>query len=183
MLLKLSQGKILKWGPILETLFKIIVIGLLVGVCVYDYRTYRIPNNISLILLALFPIAYLLGSLPSVQPIFGFPVSGVLQNALLGFLVVTLVTLPQYLLGWMGGGDFKVIMTSSLWVGFINLQYAAFWMTLAGGVLAMTYILLRKQKQWSEINFLKPVYAKTRGVPYGIAISFGAIPCVAGFFG
>jgi prepilin peptidase CpaA len=169
----------------LELLFKLAVCGLLISVCVYDYKTYRIPNNISLILLALFPIAYILGGISPSGQIFSnwFQfVPNNIVNAILGILIVTLVTLPQYLLGWMGGGDFKVIMTSSLWIGFHNLQYAAFGMALSGGVLAISYIFIRRHKNWNEINFLKPVFAKTQGVPYGIAISIGAIPCIMGMF-
>ena len=168
---------------ILELVFKIAVCSLLLAVCYFDYRTYRIPNKISLILICLFPIAFVVGGLPVVSAIFpNLEISAIVQNALLAFIVVTAITLPQYILGWMGGGDFKVIMTSSLWVGFHNLQYATFCMALSGGMLAVIYIVLRKQKYLSEVSFLKPVFAKTRGVPYGIAISAGVIPTVLGIF-
>jgi prepilin peptidase CpaA len=78
----------------------------------------------------------------------------------------------------MGGGDVKLLAALGLWVD-IN---AGIWLLatvlLAGGALALIYILVRvaRGQRIGRKN-------ETKGIPYGIAIAAGAALIFAGQYG
>lgn len=70
--------------------------------------------------------------------------------------------------GLMGGGDVKLFAALGLWVdlrGGLGLITAVF---LAGGVIALAYVLARKLRRSGRAKGPAP------GIPYGIAIAAGA---------
>jgi len=85
------------------------------------------------------------------------------QNALVFAVLLTLGTL-MFAADKIGGGDVKFFAGVGLWV---NL-YAGIWLVstslLAGGVLALIYIAVRHLRGG----------AKSKGIPYGMAIAAGA---------
>jgi prepilin peptidase CpaA len=134
-----------------------------------DLTSYLIPNWISLALVAAFiPAALALG----------LPMSEIALCAGLGAgaLVAGMV---MFALGWIGGGDAKLFAASALWLGWpACLSYVAF-TGLAGGGLALALIGLRS-------GWVRPFLAggprwfgrltdPAEGVPYGVAIAFGAL--------
>jgi prepilin peptidase CpaA len=68
---------------------------------------------------------------------------------------------------WLGGGDVKLFAATGLWVGFEAAPWLLAAIFLAGGVVAILYIIVRKArgKKRSEAN----------RIPYGVAIAAGAL--------
>ena len=94
------------------------------------------------------------------------------QNAVVFAVLLTGGTL-MFAAHKIGGGDVKLFAALGLWV---NLS-AGIWLLstslLAGGVLAVIYILVRHFRGG----------AKTKGIPYGLAIVTGASIVFAGQLG
>lgn len=72
-------------------------------------------------------------------------------------------------LGWVGGGDIKLVAALSLAVAPAFLPAALICMLLAGGVLAAAY--------WMKYRWWQHDIAD-RGLPYGVAICVGFYPLI-----
>jgi len=128
-----------------------------------DLQEYRIPNSVTLAIVALFPVYALL-------PGAGISVTGSLMLAA-GVLAGGTVL---FAFGVIGGGDVKLITAVSLWIGpgaFIEFLLV---MALVGGAVALLQI-----SHWrlGVAQFLtdrgEPDCAQTllgRHVPYAVAI-------------
>jgi prepilin peptidase CpaA len=158
-------------------LVKTIVLGLfaalVIGAAVRDLASFTIPNWISIALAAAFaPAALLLGvSLPDI---------GISVAVGAGMLVVGA---GMFALGWIGGGDAKLMAAAALWVGLRGLAPFAIYTALAGGLLAVALVALRS-------HWLRPLAAAGPGwtqrlatpgeaAPYGVAIAVGALAAFA----
>jgi len=101
----------------------------------------------------------------------GFPLE-LWQNALV-FGVILLCGFLMFAANKIGGGDVKLFASVGLWV---NIS-AGIWLVssalLAGGVLAVIYIIARQMRGG----------AKSKGIPYGLAIVTGASIVFAGQLG
>ena len=131
----------------------------------HDVSTMTIPNWVPIGLAAAFlPAAFAAGlpmQLVGLHLAFG---AGVL-----------LACAGLFYLGVFGGGDAKVIAAASLWTGLAGVSSFVMGMAIAGGVLAVSLILLRKMKlaptkEWA-IRLLSP----QEGAPYAVAIAIGAL--------
>ncbi len=91
------------------------------------------------------------------------------QNALVCIAILAIGT-PAFAAGWFGGGDIKLLAALGLWLDLkaaAGLLAAVF---IAGGVLGLIYIVLRRV---TRPHARSPKdYAR---VPYGVAIVFGAV--------
>ena len=108
----------------------LIAIGLVA--CVIDVWSRRIPNALTL-------SAALAGLLFHM-------VSGGLDGALAasgGWLVGTLLFLPFFVLGGMGGGDVKLLAALGAWLGPRDTVWLAAYSAIAGGVLGVVVALAR----------------------------------------
>ncbi|MEM5502870.1 prepilin peptidase [Ahrensia kielensis] len=97
---------------------------------------------------------------------------------LMAFAVVLSVTFAMFALGAMGGGDAKLLASSALWMGFSEhlLNYILM-SAMAGGVLAILIILLRKTSMAvyaGELPMLRQVI-DAKGIPYGVALAVGGL--------
>ena len=88
------------------------------------------------------------------------------QNAAV-FVGVLIVGTFAFARNWLGGGDVKLLAATGLWVGFEAAPWLLAAIFLAGGVVAILYIIVRKArgKKRSEAN----------RIPYGVAIAAGAL--------
>ena len=88
------------------------------------------------------------------------------QNAIIfaGILAVGTVAFARDL---MGGGDVKLLAAAGLWVGFSAAPWLLAAIFIAGGVLALIYIIVRKLRGKSR--------REAGRIPYGIAIAAGAL--------
>jgi prepilin peptidase CpaA len=146
--------------------FSLIFTGLLLAACISDLRSFRIPNALSLALIALFILRVLtladVALLPSHLMAFGLTVG-------LGFLV--------FAMGAIGGGDVKLIAVLALWFGMEHLSSFIVTTALAGGVLALFLIAVRSSMAGATAPSTNAPMLLRRNapVPYALPIAFAAL--------
>jgi prepilin peptidase CpaA len=104
----------------------------------------------------------------------GFPLA-LWQNVVV-FAVLLALGIPLFAAGKMGGGDVKLLACLGLWVDLRDGLWLLASVLLAGGILALVYILVRLARGAGRDK-------KSKGIPYGIAIAAGAALIFAGQFG
>lgn len=135
---------------------------------VSDFRTLKIPNGLSVAIVALFAAAYAAGP-DDFGPFWMHLAGGA------GMLVVTFL---MFAVGMIGAGDSKLGAALGLWVGLKGMLAYIFFMSLAGGVLGLCGLAIRKFKPaWSapEGSWIAQLQDGRNAVPYGIAIGIGAV--------
>lgn len=139
-----------------------------------DALSFRIPNWISLAIVALFPVAALAG---------GLSWAGVGLHLGVGALALA-AGLAMFALRWVGGGDAKLFAAAALWLGWpavvTFLAAAAF----AGGALAVVLIGMRstvlRPLMLMGPRWVARLAEPGEGVPYGVAIAIGALFALQG---
>jgi prepilin peptidase CpaA len=94
-------------------------------------------------------------------------------------LSVLLVTFCMFALGWVGGGDAKLIAATSLWFGLSNnlLNYFII-ATLIGGLLTIAIMNSRRHPlPWplSGSSWIVRLHDMNSGIPYGLALAAAAL--------
>lgn len=101
-----------------------LIIGTLALASVWDIKTQRVPNLISLAMFVIAVFALV------VQP---EPVS---VKALLASILVTMaITLPGYIKGWLGGADIKLLLALALLSSYEQML----WLLITAFVLFIIY--------------------------------------------
>jgi len=133
-----------------------------------DARTLRIPNWVSLSLVALFVPTALIAGMP--------------LEALMWHLIVAVGVLmfgiTLFAFGLFGGGDAKLLAACALWVGWPQVIWFLTAVVLVGGVLSLCVVGLRKGLgMWPDwlVRSAKGLFEPNKAIPYGIAIVAGAI--------
>lgn len=110
-----------------------LIFCLVLAACM-DYRTHRIPNwlvgwgsLLGVVLSWLYP--------PFHQTSAWWPIQGLVMGLAL--------FLPFYLLGVMGAGDVKLMAMVGAFIGPSHVLWAALYTLVAGGVLALVWVLVR----------------------------------------
>ena len=88
----------------------------------------------------------------------------------LGFLL--------FLRGYIGGGDAKLLAAISIWTGFDGLYAYFLFVAIAGGILALLLLgfrWFRLPNLFQRIAWLERLHSEKKHIPYGIAISSGAV--------
>lgn len=135
--------------------------------CISDVRALRIPNTHVIFILAAFVPAFVLA--PENFGLWWHPFA-----AAAVFLVITYV---MFVYRMLGAGDAKMGAALALWVGLPGLLPYVMYMAIAGGVLGIASIIIRKRKPFKnprEGSWVATVQAGGNAVPYGIAITVGA---------
>ena len=154
--------------------------GLLVtiGMCVLaawsDFKGFRIPNMVSLIIIAAFAVAFGVTTLTGQDAI----IFSALKSHLIAAGVVLLVTMLLFSLGALGAGDSKFATAVALWVGLPGLAAFLFYMAVIGGLLGGISLVLKRVKPLKNPpagTWLAKAQAGHNAVPYGIAIAIGAV--------
>jgi prepilin peptidase CpaA len=133
-----------------------------------DLLTMTISNRVSLALVAGFLVLAVAGGM-------GLP--DILSHIGAGAAVLA-VAFSCFAMGWVGGGDAKVVSTVALWFGFAHLMNYLLYASVFGGALTL---LLLQFRQWplpyvlTGQAWLMKLHAKESGVPYGIALAIGAL--------
>ena len=129
-----------------------------------DLFTMTIPNRVSILLVASFAIVAWIVSPPWV----------VLSKHLMIAAIVFVSALAMFAMGWLGGGDAKLLSAASLWIGYDLFVPYLVYVTLIGGVLAL--ILLRYRQvtvlpTWvTNQPWALRLHEKKCGMPYGVAL-------------
>ncbi|MCG6121685.1 MAG: prepilin peptidase [Microvirga sp.] len=142
--------------------------GLIILAAIYDMFTMTIPNAISLALLALFVVIA-----PFVSPDWTTPLMHLGAGAL-----VLAVGIGLFAMGWVGGGDVKLAAATVLWIGFGGVLEYLFVAALAGGLLTLAILALRRLPLPATAlawGWLDRLHDSRNGVPYGIALAAAAI--------
>jgi len=134
---------------------------------VSDLLTMTIPNRLSIALaLAFFALA---------------PVAGLGWSDILGHMgacsAVLLCGILLFSMGWLGGGDAKLLAAASLWFGFEHLVEFLAYTAAFGGVLAAAILAYRNTPAgaFPLPGWAARLHAKGGGMPYGIAVAAGAL--------
>ena len=133
---------------------------------IHDVATMTIPNWVSIAFAVLFlPAALLVGA----------DWASIGWHYLYGF-VGLIVCIGLFSVGVFGGGDAKLLPAVLIWMGpGATLPYI-YGIALSGGVLALVFILSRRLIPQTAIpGFLHRSVVEGPGVPYAVAIAFGAI--------
>ncbi len=148
-----------------------------------DYKGYKIPNLVSIVIIGAFAITYSGLTLLGHREVFFKPIGMHLGSALL----VLMVTGAMFAFKKLGAGDSKLATAIALWTGFSGLVPFLFYMSLSGGVIAGVSLYLQKKRPFttvSEGSWIDVVQKGGGVVPYGIAIAIGALSSFVylGFF-
>lgn len=133
-----------------------------------DARALRIPNAVSLSLLAIF--------LP-MSVVAGIGMEALAWHLGTGVLVLT-VGFALFAFGLFGGGDAKLMAAAAVWIGWEQVLYFAIAVVLVGGVLSLAVIVLRKGLGlWPDwlVQSAAGLFTPNKAIPYGIAITAGAL--------
>ena len=152
----------------IETALLLVFPALMAYAAASDLLTMTIPNRLSLALVAAFAV-FAIAS--------GLAWQAALLHLAAGAAVLA-ICFVLFALGWIGGGDAKLAAASALWLGFDTLIEYFFVASVAGGVLTLAILALRKlplpvmAPGW---DWLSRLHHPKTGVPYGIALSAAAL--------
>lgn len=130
----------------------------MIAAAVEDALRLRISNLTTLVVLAGAVVAAVLAG----------PTWALWQNVAAFAVLLVLGTLA-FSAGWLGGGDVKLFAASGLWFGFPSSVWFVALVFVAGGIVAIGYLLSRPFRK------AVPGQSKNAQVPYGIAIALGAL--------
>ena len=133
-----------------------------------DMLTMTIPNRVSLLLIAAFFVAAYFAGLSAQQ---------FLTHLGAGALVLV-VCFALFAAGVFGGGDAKLLASSSLWIGFDQLLPYVYAVAMFGGVLALAILVGRNKFPEGSMKvpaWVARLQSRESGIPYGLAISAAAL--------
>ncbi|MEO1700753.1 MAG: prepilin peptidase [Pseudomonadota bacterium] len=133
-----------------------------------DILTMTIANRISLLLI---------GGFVLVAPFIGLSWTDFAWHWA-AFVLVLTITFGLFAAGVMGGGDAKLMASTSLWIGFnMQLMEYAIAFTVAGGVLTLMLILLRNSALATYVGEIRVLWRMLdeKDIPYGVALAIGGL--------
>jgi prepilin peptidase CpaA len=132
-----------------------------------DLLTMKIPNWLSIGLCVAFVV---------IAPLSGLSGQQMLMHLATGALVL-IAGIALFALGWMGGGDGKILAVASLWIGFDQLVTFLAYVAIAGGVLAVAILAYRRVPAGALPlpGWAMRLHDPGEGIPYGLAIAAGAL--------
>lgn len=133
-----------------------------------DLFTMTIPNRISLAMVVAFF---------AVAPFMGFSAAAIASHAGAGMMMLV-VGFAMFMLGWLGGGDAKLLAAAALWIGFEQLVGYVALVAVAGGMLATAVLMYRSLtpplwlcgQAWAV-----RLHDRSGGIPYGIALAVAGL--------
>ncbi len=154
-------------NPMLHQFLMFCFFALTIAAALNDIREFRIPNTISLALLALYPLHVLASPVP--------------VGWLMALAVAALVFaagLSLFLCGLVGGGDVKFLAAASLWAGAALTPQLLLVMALAGGALGLMALAVQYIRRYRSTGIAGVIVPDTTvaapKLPYGVAIAAGA---------
>lgn len=133
-----------------------------------DLLTMRISNRLVLLLLGGFFLVALLVGLPL----------DLIGMHLAAAAVVLALSFSFFALGWIGGGDAKLVAATTLWFGFGGMLQYLLYASLLGGALTLSLLAVRR---WplplplKQVGWIDRLHDGKTGVPYGIALAVAGL--------
>ena len=150
----------------LSTIFAGLFFLLCAFACMKDMASLTIPNWVNAGIALTFLPAALFADISLAT--FGW-------HLLVGAVCFVLCFL-LFAFGAFGGGDAKMIPAAALWMGPVGVFPFLLWTAIAGGALALVVIMARKSiPEAFAPGFVRATMEEGNGVPYGVAITVGAI--------
>lgn len=151
-----------------------ILVAFVVTIVYTDWRWRRIPNA------ATYPVALaglVLGALEALPGSIG---GGGLVDHIAGLVLAFLVSWPLYAGGGMKAGDGKFLMAVGALRGVNFLIAAAFYGAIAGGIVALLFIVGRRLAARAAGESTSFGRLMKTWIPYGVALGIGALLALAG---
>ena len=129
-----------------------------------DLFTMKIPNKISLALIAAFIVAALY---------IRMPVDQILTHLGVG-LAVLAAGFVMFSMRLLGGGDAKLMAAGALWMGSEHALMYVGLTTAFGGLLSLLILAYRKfvpAEAWALPPWAMRLHVDGTGIPYGMAIA------------
>jgi prepilin peptidase CpaA len=143
--------------------------GLVIYAACSDIARLIIPNWVSIALAAIFPVAAL---------ILGAPLSSIGMHVLFGLCVLA-VGFVLFQFNIIGGGDAKLLAAVAIWTGLPAAVPFLIWTVIAGGVMAAALLAARQFMPAGDYpQVVNHLLKKQNGIPYGVAIMFGALMAI-----
>lgn len=133
-----------------------------------DLFTMKIPNQVSLVLIAAFIVAF---------PFAAFSWAGLASHVGAGLLMLA-VGISLFSLGFLGGGDAKILAVASLWLGLEQLPEYLVLVSVWGGLLVLAILIYRSimPPMWlCRQDWAMRLHKRAGGIPYGIALAAGGL--------
>ncbi len=140
---------------------------------VTDVISYRIPNWIPGLLLALFAAA---------APLSGMQIEAVGLHVAV-FVAALVFGMGLFALNVVGGGDAKFFAAVALWMGPAMIAKYTVVFAFVGGAFAVLILVLRRMPlpaSASHFPVLGQLLRPTSGMPYGVALGIGALIVLPG---
>ena len=171
---------------LVKSLALVVFAGLVIVAALKDLASFTIPNWISAALAVAFAPAAFAAGVPLGAIGLSFAVA----------LTVLVLAAGMFALGWVGGGDAKLMTAATLWLGhdgsshdivralvMTGLAPFALYTGLAGGALALALLGLRSAwlRPWADggPGWARRLATPGEGTPYGVAIAVGALAAFA----
>ncbi|MDP9128609.1 MAG: prepilin peptidase [Pseudomonadota bacterium] len=138
---------------------------LLIFAAINDARYYKIPNAVSLGLMALFPV-FVLTALRTIE----------WDQHVMVFGLVLISGFIMFIGHLAGAGDIKLLAATSLWAGPHLVAVFLIITAIAGGLLALIMAVLTYARNASG-KHATIAFAKVP-IPYGIAIATGGLSTI-----
>jgi len=142
--------------------FAIILTLMLLAVCYFDVTRFIIPNELNLAFILLYPV-FVIMTPAHIEWWWSLAVMA-------AFFVVGLLL---FLGNIVGGGDVKLLVALSLWIGWQPNILAVFGVcfSICGGIIALFLIIMRQALK-KKGDKLPKVLQKKQPMPYGLAIAY-----------
>ncbi len=147
----------------------------LIAAALNDIRAFRIPNALSVILIAGFAVAALIAGMDL----------WTLGNHALTAGIVLLVGFGLFCINAFGAGDVKLLTAVALWMGWPGFLPCMIYVALFGGILSLVIWLARAlARAFPAASVPFPALATlaatgTLKAPYGVAICLGSLVAFA----
>lgn len=163
------------------------MLGLFAFAALNDFFKLKIPNYISVTIIALFALAYLVCQFIDFNPF------QPLGNHLTAGGLLFIIMFGMFAFNLIGGGDAKLIPAAALWVGTEGLAYFVLVTILWGFPLALVALFFKNTTIGNKITikisghkyftegWIKALANGENVVPYGIAIAAGVITTFISF--
>lgn len=133
-----------------------------------DLRGFTIPNILSIILAASYPVVAWLAGLSMEAILWSLGLGA-------GLLIVGIVL---FMLRVFGGGDAKLIAAVGIWTGPEALAPFLAYMAMIGGALALALLLFRRVQLADTLagwSWLRELHSRKHEVPYAVAIGLAGL--------
>lgn len=134
----------------------------------WDLASFTIPNFIPLTLLLAFAV---------LAPAAGFTVS-VYETHALAALIALIAGFALFALGYIGGGDAKLLAAVAAWFGLHDLMQYVLVASIFGGALTLALLAGRRfplPAMLANQSWITRLHEPRAGIPYGVALAAGAL--------